>query len=293
MSLVVNPVAATPEMNRWGRELTAAATNDLRRARTLYDLMATRVAMKPVHGRQYRTAQEVFAAWDMPGESFLCQELTYVYVALARAVHLKAYTVFVEQDCYGAWNYHACAAVFIGGKAFLVDPAYSRFGVPHKRFTVLDDLQAAGVFLSGMVDCPAACQIACKLAPTLAVVQASLFDKLAGERRWVEAGERLRLMRRLEPRGPMTYYAQAVLAFQEAKFTRAERFLARAIHLAPRMPKLHAMLGYLNAARGNLVEAKRCYEKAYDCCQDERSARMTQQTIAEIDARLNRPAAER
>ncbi len=293
VSLVVNPVAATSEMRLWAHELTASVTNGLQRAKALYDLMTARVATKPVPGRQYRTAQEVFAAWDTPGEAFLCQELTYLYVALARAVCLRAYTVFVEQDCYGAWNYHACAAVFIAGRAFLVDPAYSRFGVPHKRFIVLDDLQAAGLYLSGMVDRAAACQAACKLAPSLAVVQASLFDELAGERRWIEAGERLRLMRRLEPHGPMTYYAEAVMAFHEGKDARAERFLAKAIHLAPRMPQLHAMLGYLNAARGRLVEAKRCYENAYNCCQDERSARMTQQAIADIEARLNRGAEDR
>jgi hypothetical protein len=37
--------------------------------------------------------------------------------------------------------YHDCAAVFANGKALLVDPAYQWFGVPHREFVLLNDVQ--------------------------------------------------------------------------------------------------------------------------------------------------------
>ena len=284
--LLVSLLANTPEMERRARAMTVAATNDLQRAKVLYDALAGRVSAKPVHGRRYRTAQEVFAAWDVPGEPFLCQELTYLYVSLARAVNLKAYTVFVEQDCFDAWNYHACAAVFVDGKAMLVDPTYSRFDAGHKRFTILDDLQSCALFLSGMVDKAESCESACKLAPTLPIVQVSFFDKLAGERRWKEARDHLEVLLRLEPQGPMTYYAQAVMTFHDGKPDQAAKLLGEAVRLAPHMPQLQAMLGYILVTEGKLVEARQCYEEALRCSFDERSVAWAKQALADIETRL-------
>ena len=63
-------------------------------------------------------------------------------MALARAVGVKAFYVHLEEDYSGEIVYHDCAAVFVGGKALLVDPAYQWFGAPHKQYVVLDDLQA-------------------------------------------------------------------------------------------------------------------------------------------------------
>ena len=137
--LVINPLASTPAMDRWAQELTRGATNDLDRARKIFDALARHLDTGEAGTR---TAQEVFAAWNDPAQSFCCQEYAKLYIALARAVGVKAFYVHLEKDYSGDIVYHDCAAVFIGDKALLVDPAYQWFGAPHKEYVVLDDVQA-------------------------------------------------------------------------------------------------------------------------------------------------------
>ena len=43
LGLVANPLASTPEMRRWAQELTKGATNDLHKARMLFDALARRL----------------------------------------------------------------------------------------------------------------------------------------------------------------------------------------------------------------------------------------------------------
>jgi len=163
-SLVINPLASTPEMDRWAKELTAAATNDLQKAKVLFDVLVTHLSTTPVQFTQPPTARQVFEAWNTSDPSFGCQDLAFLYVALARAAGINAYHVAVEEDCRGMNVLHGCAAVFIGGRALLVDPAYSSFGISHKRFKVLSDVQTEAVYLSGKQNLQM-CRIASKLAP--------------------------------------------------------------------------------------------------------------------------------
>ncbi len=137
--LVVNPLASTPAMDRWAQEMTRGATNDLEKARMIFQALTRHLDTGEIGTR---TAQEVFAAWNDPAQSFCCQEYAKLYVALARAVGVQAFYVHLEKDYAGEIVYHDCAAVFIGDKALLVDPAYQWFGVPHKEYAVLDDVQA-------------------------------------------------------------------------------------------------------------------------------------------------------
>ena len=150
LALVVNPLAASPEIGNWARQLTLRATNDLQKARTLYGALLGRLPTQPPRANYVRTAQEVFSAWKTPGTCFSCLEFSYLYVAVARAAGLKAYWVSVEEDCVGRKDSHACAAVFVGGKWLLIDLPYECFGAPRRRFVVMDDLQAAAVYLCAM-----------------------------------------------------------------------------------------------------------------------------------------------
>ena len=84
---------------------------------------------------------------------------------------MKAFYVHLEKDYSGDIVYHDCAAVFVGDKALLVDPAYQWFGAPHKEYVVLDDVQAiAHQFYqpSGKGGQVARCRLATKLHPDTA-----------------------------------------------------------------------------------------------------------------------------
>ena len=168
LTLVTNPLTCTPEMKRWAQTITAGATNDLEKAKRLFDTLSRHVD----EGSQgWRTAQETFAIWQTPDVSLVCQDYALLYVALGRSVGLKTYGVFVEQECNGSQRLlHACAALFIADKVLLVDPMYRWFGAPHKKFTVLDDVQTIAAFLTCR-DEPESARIALKLAPDWDYVQ--------------------------------------------------------------------------------------------------------------------------
>src|SRR5262249_5968182 len=135
---VTNPLTTTPEMIKWAHELTATATNDFEKGRMLLDALL-RHTRNGYGGR--RTAQQVFLVWQDKHSSFLCEEYTYLYVALARQVGLKCFYTHVDQDCNGCRLLHACAAVFLGQKCLLADASYNWFGVPHKTYTILNDVE--------------------------------------------------------------------------------------------------------------------------------------------------------
>jgi len=48
----------------------------------------------------------------------------------------------VDRCADGSPAYHDCAAVFLDGRGFLVDPTWRAFGIAHEAFAVLDDVQA-------------------------------------------------------------------------------------------------------------------------------------------------------
>jgi tetratricopeptide (TPR) repeat protein len=284
LSLVVNPIKSTPAMDAWARELTAGATNDLQKARSIYNALATHHTDKEiVPSRHLRTASEIFAAWDAPGSSFICQEFTYLYIALARASGLKAYEAFVEEDCYGNWNYHSCTAVFIAGKALLADPVYSWFGAPHKRFTLLEDIQTEAVYLCewhGVKEC----RTARKLAPGLSIVQACLFVSVERELRWGEAREQAVVMARQFPGSPATLHDQAVVAFHDGKPAQAIELVRKAVKMAPQDSDNYNLLGNIYAQHGNPGKAREEWQYALRYAPNEAAAESFRRCMASMEA---------
>lgn len=284
MSLVVNPAKDTPAIVAWARELTAGTTNDLQKARRLYDALSARHTDKEVvPSHHLRTASEVFAIWNAPGSSFICQEFTYLYIALARASGLQAYEAFVEQDCYGDWNYHSCTGVFIGGKALLADPVYSWFGAPHKRFALLDDIQTEAVYLCewhGLKEC----RIGIKLAPRLSITQACLFDCMVRAARWPEAKQQAALMVRLFPWSPATLHARAAMAFHEGKLAQALEFLEKAVMMAPHDPDNYNLLGAIYAQKGDRSKARAAWQNASRYALNAEAAKSFQRSAISMDA---------
>src|SRR5439155_19460373 len=119
--LVANPLEASSKLKKWAKELAGGSATEQEKATRLYQGLARHVDINTGAGK--RTALETFDEWKNPGASFTCQEYALLYVVLARAVGLNAYFVLVEKDYRGSTVSHACAGVFIDGKALLVDPA--------------------------------------------------------------------------------------------------------------------------------------------------------------------------
>jgi len=286
--LVINPLASTPAMDRWAQELTRGTTNDLDRARKIFDALARHLDTGEVGTR---TAQEVFAAWNDPAQSFCCQEYAKLYVALARAVGLKAFYVHLEKDYSGDIVYHDCAAVFVGDKALLVDPAYQWFGAPHKEYAVLDDVQAIAHHYyqpSGKGTQVARCRLAAKLHPDTAWGQLHLVGALIKANEFVEAGKALQRAQQLEPGRWDCYTYQGFLALKTGDLEGAAAALRKALELNPRHGPTHLILGLVLTRQNKLEAARDEYRLAvlYDTmlASEEKTAAL--RAIAEINERL-------
>lgn len=266
LKLVVNPLASTPEMDRWARMLTADATNDEAKAKILFETLAYNAAGENQRSTQVaiRTARDTFAVWNTPGAALNCQDYEYLYVALARAVGIRAYAVDVQEDVNGGKIPHACAAVIIDGKGLLVDPTVPWFGAPHKRFTVMDDLQVGAIYL-GQLPGLQYSEIASKLAPDVALVQLNLFEKLTAEGRLKEARELLPRLKRLDINEATGDYAEARLALIEGNLESAVELLLKAIAIDPNEGTYHTRLANAYAQEGRLPAARESLQNALRC----------------------------
>ncbi len=276
---IVNALASTPEMQAWARLLTNGATNDLQKARMLFDALLTHASERPSQFTRPPTAEEVFKAWNTPGSSFRCQEFAFLYASLARAVGLKAYYVDVTEDCRGIKVAHGCAAVFIAGRPIFVDLTYSSFDITHRKFSVLSDVETAGVYLSGVADLRL-CQLASKLAPNLPAVHGALIAALLRADQLPEAQSELSRLVRLDPLGPDTYALRALLALRYGKTEEAQQLLRTAVDLAPETSNFRYLLGNSYAGSGNWAEAQKCYQEAARLAVNEEAEKLAQAAIA-------------
>ena len=285
LTLVVNPLTRTLEMDHWAKELTAGATNDVQKAKMLFDGLACHV---DVGLRAYgkRTAADVFADWDKPGASFPCMDYALLYVSLARAAGLRTYFVLVQQECDDRKVPHACASVVVGDQILLVDAAYRWFGAPHKQFALLDDVQASAAWLSYQGDL-ARCQIARKLAPDLTVTQESLFLLLAAANRWDEAGGILPALQRLDKTGVMANFAQGSIAWHNGSLDEAVGFLRKAVELDPDQGEPQLLLGYIYWERFQLRPALECYKDALNCYLRKEDIQNARDTMAVLNVAID------
>jgi tetratricopeptide (TPR) repeat protein len=138
--LIEHPFKCTEAMKQWAQELAAGAATDLDRAKAIFDALADR--LRVLGQPRSRTAREVFEAWNRPETRLVCMDLAVLFTALARAADVDTFFVHVTKVADGTVLNHACAAVFAGHRALLVDPSLRWFGVPHQQYSILNDREA-------------------------------------------------------------------------------------------------------------------------------------------------------
>jgi tetratricopeptide (TPR) repeat protein len=284
----INPLASTPAMDRWAVELTRGATNDLGKARKIFDALARHLDTGELG---IRTAQEVFAAWNDPAQSFCCQEYAKLYVALARAAGVKAFYAHLEKDYSGEIVYHDCAAVFIEGKALLVDPAYQWFGAPHKEYLVLDDLQTVAHQYyqpGGKGDQVARCRLAAKLHPDTAWGQVRLASALIKANELVQAAQALKVAERLEPGRWDTLTCRGLIAARTDDLNGAATDLRKSLEINPKHGPSHFVLAWVLGKQGKLAEARDEYRLAllYDSLLSAEDKATVLRAMADINEKL-------
>ena len=257
LTMVVNPIAGSEEMKCWAEQLTEGAAGDFDKAKALFDGLIRRIELEGE--REQRTAREVFAAWNELEVSFVCQEYAKLFIALARDVNLKAFYVHVDKDYSGKTVLHDCAVVFTDGKALFIDPSYQWFGVPHKDFVILDDLQTIAHHFFQSTDANRdvpRCQLAAKLHPDSAWGQLKLFRALSEADKWEEARTALDVASRLEPNRWDVYLWQGVMADHDGDLETAIDYSQKSVESNPESAVAHYFSAGLLTRMGKLKEAR-------------------------------------
>jgi len=295
--LAANPFACTDAMKQWVEELTRGADKDLDKAKAIFDHLAARLdRVGPVKSR---TAREVFDAWKDPKVRLVCMDHAVLFVALARAVDVNAFLVSVTRLPDGTARGHACAAVFAGDRALLVDSGFRWFGVPHKQYAILDDLQAAAAlcFVNRGVDDPtelAAYRAGSKLWPGWIAGRLTLVAGL------IRAGQ-LQEARRLFAEIPQpqsedyeaaTYWSLAgEPAIVEQDWDRAKECLLKSIAISPGQSYAYFGLGRLYVRRHQLADARTAFRACLRNEPDEWVAGVARGAIARINEEIGVEAA--
>lgn len=257
LATVVNPIAGSEDMKRWAEQLTEGAAGDLDKAKALFVGLMRRIELQGE--REQRTAREVFAAWNEPEVSLVCQEYAKLFIALARDVGLKAFYVHVDKDYSGKTVPHDCTVVFVDGRALFVDPGYQWFGVPHKDFVILDDLQTIAHHFFQLTDTDQdvpRCRLAAKLHPDSAWGQLKLFRALSEADKWDEARTALDAASRIEPNRWDVYMWQGVMADHDDDLETALDYSQKSIESNPESAFAHCFRAGLLAKMGRLKEAR-------------------------------------
>jgi pentatricopeptide repeat protein len=287
LSIVVDPLAGSEEMKRWAEQLTEHANGDIEKTKALFDGLTRRI--ESGDGRGHRTAKEVFAAWNDPDASFICTEYANLFIALARAVGLKAFYVHLEKDYRGKPVPHDCVAVFVEDKALLVDATYRWFGVPHKEFVILDDVQAVAHHLVQLKDPArelAQRRLAVKLHPGFAWARFALIRSLCKAEQWEEAHNVFDSVLQLEPDGCEVYLWRGIFADHDGDLDAAADYLRKALELNPESASTHSGLGKLLGRQGKWREAREEFRACLRYAQDANMAENARKMIAQINEQI-------
>jgi pentatricopeptide repeat protein len=287
LSMVVDPLASNEEMKRWAGQLTEGANTDMEEAKALFEGLTRRIESGDGHG--HRTAKEAFAAWNDPDASFICTEYANLFIALARAVKLKAFYVHVEKDYRGKAVPHDCVAVFVEDRALLVDATYRWFGVPHKEFVILDDLQAVAHHLVQLKDPDrvlARRRLVVKLHPNFAWAQLALMRSLCEADQWDEARRIFESVLELEPDGCEVYLWRGIFADHDGDLDAATDYLQKASALNPENALAHFGLGEIFGRQGKLSEAREEFRASLRYARDANAADNARKMIAQINEKI-------
>lgn len=278
---VVNPLEDSPGIKHWAHTLAEPGTNDLQRARLLFEPLSQRLQTTQVYAP--RSARKVFEDWNKPGISIQCEGDSFLYVALARAIGIRACIVDVRQTCDGQFGFHLCAAVFVNNACYLVDPMYHWFGVPHKKFVELDDVATIALYLAEHHDFES-CAIAAQLDQAVPLVEWNYANGLMDDNRWAEARATLPIIESLDTDKWMSLLPRARLALHDGNPDEALELLRQATKKAPLLGAAHLLLAGMLLDKGKLDGARASLIAAQRCVLDQQQTQKARAVLAQLDA---------
>jgi tetratricopeptide (TPR) repeat protein len=282
--LLTDPIEITPEMKKWAVELVGGSKTDIERAKRIFEGLRQHVDL--FAGNRVRTAREVFIAWPEPKDSFTCQEYSLLYIALARYAGLDVHAVTVDEDYKGIRVIHMCVGLKSGEKGYLIDPAYHWFGVPHKKFSILDDRQLTAVALGQQLDNVGKLKVAIKIDPKCHVARMNLVQMLALGGDLVGAHKEMADAFNLDSNRWEAAFTKGTLARIEGDINSAVLSFQEAVRMNPDYGPLHFFLGMGLYKQGKLIESRDELRRSLENESGNASGLVALDLIAEINQSL-------
>lgn len=263
---IVDPFGTSAEMRRWARETVGDEISPRGKTSSLLNALSSR-PNRYIGNCKPRTAREAFEDRLEPREYLTHDDRAILLVALGREAGLDMWLTTVHRNAEGGIVDRCCAALFVDNECFLVDPFDFWFGVPHREFRVLDDLQAIAFHLFRPVPgrpVEKGALIAEKLDPASISGLFLTADQLTVAGRFDEAETRLARAERREPdRWELPFHRGMIAAARNNDV--AKQLYEKALEIHPAAGRAHIALAGRLTADGRLKEARDHLKKAETC----------------------------
>jgi tetratricopeptide (TPR) repeat protein len=254
--LLPNALACNTQMVGWAEKIVAGSKNEMEKASLLFAALTR--PTRPGGWTRTLTAEQAFVEWSNSRAYLTCQDFTVMYVAMARAVGLKAYYVLVTKDYLNKYVNHACAGVILDEGALLVDPAYGWLGVPHREYEFESDLRVAAAFLVQTND-PASERLAFELAPDWAPSFFWVAINRAGRHERKGAREALSKGLKLDSTSPRAFYSEGCVEWAEKDLGPAATHFQLCLAIDPAWSQAHYMLADIYTTEADPKRAREEY----------------------------------
>lgn len=259
-ALVEYPLAITPDIAKWAQHLIPEAPPAGEIAEKIFSDVSCLVGTSRPDNSAL-TAQQAFDLWSK-GQPIAGVAPTHLYVALCRAARIDAWVVDVVEDVEGkrmssdqaeSWSIgQLCAAIQVGGDLMMADPRYRLFPAPHRKVSVLDDLQATALYMASKAASVATtkpdaalplAEVAAKLYPESFFAHYTLGACLDALDRRAAGMKEAQICLSIEPESPLGLITLASCKARLGEPSEALRLAKRGLDLKPRAKWLTAQ-GY-------------------------------------------------
>jgi len=140
---VENPFIINSELVKIIKDYTANIKNDEEKAKKIFNWVHQNIEYDNLRNdNKYQNSKET-----LEHRLGICGEMAFLYITMARAAGLKSKYVSVKVDCDNKKVSHGCAVVYVQNNPILVDPAYNKFDIHHRKYHILDDNEITENFI--------------------------------------------------------------------------------------------------------------------------------------------------
>jgi hypothetical protein len=132
---IENPFIINSELVKIIKDYTADIKNDEEKSKRIFSWIHQNIDYDNLrNNNRYQNSKET-----LERKLGICGEMAFLYITMARAAGLRSKYVSVKVDCDNKKVNHGCAVVYIQNNPILVDPAYNKFDIHHRKYKILND----------------------------------------------------------------------------------------------------------------------------------------------------------